>query len=261
MSINERAFGRTNLKLVMASLALAAGCSGGYASEGDAVADSYDDEPQEVIVEANGAALEDLSLIEPLDDPNHSPEELDEYESLLVENGGGVVEKIGGSCGSRNGFWAQVTTGFVPPDHFPPDSIVGLPIAVATAACVIAGVAAFHEAGCDGHDRCYSTAGRTKQSCDDEFRRNLRAECNRTYDSIFSRPCRTACRAVAQVMYEAVANFGDDAYADAQAHPYGGGAPVREPDPACVASCEDNCTYLQYDQIGICQYSCPDACR
>ncbi len=30
---------------------------------------------------------------------------------------------------------------------------------------------------------------------------------------------------------------------------------------ACIAECFDNCTYLQYDQIGQCQYACPDACR
>jgi hypothetical protein len=272
MGSNNQSWTGIAMGLFFASVTLAVACGGGYEAEGEYgdlgedVAGDLDGEGEEAAVAVSKAetALEageepdDFSLIE---DTQHTEAELAEYRARLAEYKDAYsVDKAGGVCGSRKSFWDQVVTAFVPPDHFPPDSIVGLPIGLATAPCALFGVANFSKAGCQHHDKCYSAPGRTRESCDREFRRNLRGECNSTYGGWFEAPCRSACRAVAQLMYEAVSSGGASAYAAAQRRPTGSSAPPRQFDPACVSTCENNCTFLQYDQIGMCQYGCPAAC-
>ena len=66
--------------------------------------------------------------------------------------------------------------------------------------------------GCDEHDRCYSTLGKTKQECDNEFLRDLLRICI----SYPRSDQRDGCFAWAKRYYDGVRKWGGGAYFDAQ---------------------------------------------
>ena len=65
---------------------------------------------------------------------------------------------------------------------------------------------------CQVHDRCYGHCGTDKAFCDKTFRDIMFWECNKIADLI----TRQTCRNMAYAYYQAVNNFGDDAYNNAQ---------------------------------------------
>jgi hypothetical protein len=75
--------------------------------------------------------------------------------------------------------------------------------------------AKFYKA-CQEHDDCYSRCGASKADCDEAFLRRLKEECDRAYHTILERPLRLPCYAAAEVYYQAVVEFGQGPYEDAQ---------------------------------------------
>lgn len=148
---------------------------------------------------------------------------------------GTARQAIGGACGSRTGALNSAFNYTTVPDHFPPDSHVASLIGLAIfPACAPFGIASM-DGACQAHDECYGERGRSKQSCDEEARQGWRRACQNTYDDFSTADavfgaivfplgvaelteagCRRSCEAQAEIMYTAVANFGDEAYEHAQ---------------------------------------------
>jgi hypothetical protein len=62
---------------------------------------------------------------------------------------------------------------------------------------------------CDNHDCCYYDCDETKKSCDDEFRALMYSKCIDEWDA--GTPLLVACKAVADVLYGVVDQFGSHA--------------------------------------------------
>lgn len=80
---------------------------------------------------------------------------------------------------------------------------------------------------CDNHDRCYGTLNNTKQDCDNNFRSQLRAKCEKTLlrsaggifaTAITSGGALASCYVVAEAYYRGVQAGGQGAYDKTQAH-------------------------------------------
>lgn len=66
---------------------------------------------------------------------------------------------------------------------------------------------------CQNHDECYSTLGRSRSSCDHEFKGDMFTECKRAYGQYDS---LSGCRPAAITYYEAVVAYGAPYYERAQ---------------------------------------------
>ena len=66
---------------------------------------------------------------------------------------------------------------------------------------------------CQDHDYCYPICGKDKRDCDYEFYECMACSCYAEYDNLMS---REACLVLACVYFEAVDNFGCDAYESSQ---------------------------------------------
>jgi len=66
---------------------------------------------------------------------------------------------------------------------------------------------------CNNHDICYSTPGKPKAECDNQFRKATYAKCNNSSSNAVE---KLACKVVAEGYSKAVEKFGDGAYEDAQ---------------------------------------------
>ncbi|MCS6871810.1 MAG: phospholipase A2 [Anaerolineae bacterium] len=64
---------------------------------------------------------------------------------------------------------------------------------------------------CNRHDICYGTCGSNRAACDSRFYEDMRAIC-----ATRSWWTRTSCYAAAWTYYQAVRNFGQGAYNNAQ---------------------------------------------
>ncbi len=70
---------------------------------------------------------------------------------------------------------------------------------------------------CKAHDKCYDTCGRSKDSCDRQFERDMESECRSTYSGGgLDYIKRNACIGVANTYAVAVERMGGDAYRAAQ---------------------------------------------
>ncbi|MGD2084673.1 MAG: phospholipase A2 [Candidatus Aminicenantes bacterium] len=68
----------------------------------------------------------------------------------------------------------------------------------------------FKEA-CNNHDKCYSTQGKSKKNCDDQFRKDMDRECNKKKGI-----GHKVCKATSSVYHNAVKYGGNGAYNRAQ---------------------------------------------
>lgn len=66
---------------------------------------------------------------------------------------------------------------------------------------------------CDNHDLCYSNCEETKISCDNEFHDILLSQCNYWHDTLVK---GVACKKVADILYNAVRQYGASAFDAAQ---------------------------------------------
>ncbi len=108
--------------------------------------------------------------------------------------GGGGTGSLGGGSGSSNG------------DDNERNDICG---SEGNSQYVPEGISATSFQGaCRRHDRCYETIGRSQSSCDQEFRRDLAAQCERT-GGFF-------CYLGVNIFYGTLVIGGEPAYNDAQ---------------------------------------------
>lgn len=70
---------------------------------------------------------------------------------------------------------------------------------------------------CKGHDECYETCGKSKDSCDRQLERDMESECRRAYPGGgLDYVTRNACIGIANTYAVAVERLGGDAYRAAQ---------------------------------------------
>jgi len=69
---------------------------------------------------------------------------------------------------------------------------------------------------CNAHDICYGTRGNAKSACDSRFYGDMKAICANRYGRWYQAIQRGACYASAWTYYEAVKQFGQSAYDNAQ---------------------------------------------
>ena len=73
------------------------------------------------------------------------------------------------------------------------------------------------KAACNEHDDCYDTYGKSKQECDDAFRKRTNSICSRDHKTLVERPLKIQCFAMAKTYYIGVRDLGQSAYENAQA--------------------------------------------
>ena len=69
---------------------------------------------------------------------------------------------------------------------------------------------------CVTHDACYETCGASKDSCDKDFRSDMKNECRGTYRRTSETVVRDACLTLVDGYYEAVKRGGSGAFKPAQ---------------------------------------------
>jgi hypothetical protein len=69
---------------------------------------------------------------------------------------------------------------------------------------------------CNSHDICYSTRGAVRADCDNRFYNDMRAICSSRYPRWYQAVQRNACYASAWTYYQAVKQFGQSAFDNAQ---------------------------------------------
>ena len=71
----------------------------------------------------------------------------------------------------------------------------------------------FFREQCNDHDRNYHTCGNSKNCADSTFRFYMRHKCGEVFKGPDNNPPQAACKAVAEVMYQAVrTSFGQKSY-------------------------------------------------
>ena len=113
----------------------------------------------------------------------------------------------GQHCGAKGDWRSHLV-----PDRWPPK---GLSTSALPGGKTIRPVPIYKS--CIRHDDCYDRAGADRAECDKLFLKDMRAQCDRVYKSLFEIPHRSACRSAARGYYEAVVKFGQPAFAAAQA--------------------------------------------
>lgn len=73
----------------------------------------------------------------------------------------------------------------------------------------------FYE-GCKAHDSCYSMRGAVRAECDNKLHDDLRKECKKAFFTMVCKPALVQCRGVARVYFEAVKEWGAEAFKHAQ---------------------------------------------
>lgn len=69
---------------------------------------------------------------------------------------------------------------------------------------------------CNGHDVCYEECATTKDTCDEDFRDDMYEACAAAYPGALNGLLRFGCYERAYAYYQAVSQFGDDAWLAAQ---------------------------------------------
>ena len=111
----------------------------------------------------------------------------------------------GDLCGSKEGYLNQLTSTFIIPDYFPPETEVlkGLVANVDYEKCQsIASVPL--GLSCQDHDRCYEMQT-TKEQCDKAIQDSWIKQCRRSYYKLAADhfTCKLACEAFVKLMSEA----------------------------------------------------------
>ena len=101
---------------------------------------------------------------------------------------------------------------------------------------------------CNGHDVCYEECFTSQDTCDENFRDAMYESCAAAYPGLLNSMLRFGCYERAYAYYQAVSQFGDDAWIAAQYK-------------ACECCAEPtklycNCNKTCYDDIGTCQSEC-----
>ena len=115
----------------------------------------------------------------------------------------GYVAVAGKNCGDVD---SPKRSLFIPDEWYPP---ISAPLGLRFDA------AKFYKA-CIKHDNCYDTYGVIRRDCDRKFRKDLLEECARAFNTIWASAARDSCNIAAEVYYEAVVAWGDEAFEIAQ---------------------------------------------
>jgi hypothetical protein len=117
----------------------------------------------------------------------------------------GNTALAGEYCGSKEGYLNQITSAFIIPDFFPPETeaLRGLISKADYERCSRIAFA-YLGASCQAHDDCYD-ARISKESCDKELQDAWVKACRSTYYKLTfdSQTCRLACESFVKLMSEA----------------------------------------------------------
>ncbi|UJR34466.1 hypothetical protein I4U23_021873 [Adineta vaga] len=71
---------------------------------------------------------------------------------------------------------------------------------------------------CNGHDNCYGTCGKSKDTCDDEFGKNLNQTCEQYggWLKLDDQSKKVTCSVGGKILYTIVNNLGQPFYEKAQ---------------------------------------------
>lgn len=101
---------------------------------------------------------------------------------------------------------------------------------------------------CNQHDYCYEDCAAPKSLCDEDFRDDMYDSCAATYPGALYALLRFGCYERAYAYYQAVAQFGDDAWTAGQ----------KKACECCAESTKIycNCNKTCYDDLQVCQNEC-----
>ena len=101
---------------------------------------------------------------------------------------------------------------------------------------------------CNGHDVCYEECGTSKDTCDEVFRDDMYESCAAAYPGLLNGALRFGCYERAYAYYQAVSQFGGDAWLAAQ----------KKACECCppVTKLYCNCNKTCYDDISVCLDEC-----
>jgi hypothetical protein len=106
--------------------------------------------------------------------------------------------------------------------------------------------AADYTGSCNSHDVCYEECFTPKQDCDDVFLEDMYDSCAATYPGALNGLLRFGCYERANVYYQAVAQFGDDAWVAAQ----------QKACQCCKSKVYCNCNQKCYTSVSQCLDEC-----
>jgi hypothetical protein len=101
---------------------------------------------------------------------------------------------------------------------------------------------------CNTHDVCYEDCGTPKVTCDEDFRDDMFASCDAAYPGVLNSLLRLGCKERAYAYYQAVLQFGDDAWIAAQ---YKACECCNQPTKLYC-----NCNKTCYDDVNVCLNEC-----
>lgn len=101
---------------------------------------------------------------------------------------------------------------------------------------------------CNNHDVCYEDCGIGKDACDTTFRDEMYDSCAAAYPGVLNSLLRFGCYERAYAYYQAVSQFGDDAYTAAQNK----ACECCEPSTTVYCNCNKTC----YDSVTQCLDEC-----
>lgn len=142
------------------------------------------------------------------------------------------VEILGVNCGSRGNLWGTIASEYLIPDYFPPENHALRQLLISStidlSMCEEDFSAAYLGNSCIAHDECYSTVGAPKERCDRDLKRGWIAACELNYPpvSVSGALCRSVCKEIINVMYQAMSYDNGSfcpscrAYEDAQREPH-----------------------------------------
>jgi hypothetical protein len=105
-----------------------------------------------------------------------------------------------------------------------------------------------YTSSCNTHDVCYEECGTGKVKCDEDFRDDMYASCAAAYPGALNSLFRLGCYERAWAYYQAVLQFGGDAWIAAQ---YKACECCHEPTKVYC-----NCNKTCYDDVNVCLGEC-----
>ena len=107
-----------------------------------------------------------------------------------------------------------------------------------------------YTSSCNSHDFCYEDCAGTKDNCDEVFRDDMYNACAAAYPGTLNGLLRFGCYERAYVYYQAVSQFGADAFTAAQ---FKACECCHEPEPTMIYC---NCNQTCYDDVNVCLDEC-----
>ncbi len=123
-------------------------------------------------------------------------------------------------CGTDTDTFNTILKYTVIPQQFPDDvSLLFVPLAALCPSLPFVNGFVDFEFACEDHDACYDTIGMSKADCDGVFHDSLRGACDDEYYDYLPdhAACQEWCYQIAGFMFDAVSEYGDEAYQRAQA--------------------------------------------